>query len=544
MLVKNQFYEARIEGITLEGSGVARVDGFAVFIPLAAPGELVRFKAVKVLRHYAFGLLDRVLSPSPDRISDAEQGCPVYRRCGGCAFRHIRYEAELRVKEDAVRDAFRRLGGFEEAPLPILPSPAVARYRNKAQYPLGRDRDGRITAGFYARNSHRIVPAEDCPLQPAAFSEILRFVLDFLNRNHLSTYEEESGRGDYRHIYLREAPGTGEMMLCMVAARKNPPGAAELAAAVRAAFPAVRSVYLNVNPEKTNVILGKEYRLLAGTPQIVDRFLGKELAISPASFYQVNQPQAQRLYELAFDFAELRGGEHLLDLYCGIGSIGLSASDRIGKLTGVEIVPQAVENARQNAARNGVEAEFFCADASAAAKRLAAGGERPDVIFVDPPRKGCGAEALEAILEMAPPKILMISCNPATAARDCKILCAGGYRLVKYQPVDLFPRTGHVETVVRLSRETNPPMIQVKMEVETGEVKEHPTYKRIQEYVQEKYGFKVHTAYIAEVKRMCGLDMHKAPNAVEQRKHEYHPCPPEKVKAIKDALRHFGLISD
>ena len=452
MIQKNQYLESKIESLTLEGSGVAHADGFALFVPLTAPGDKARIKVVKVLKRYGFGILDEILAPSPDRLPEEEQGCGCYRQCGGCAFRHITYEAELRLKENAVRDAFQRLGGFELSPLPILGAPSVNHYRNKAQYPLGTGKDGKITAGFYARGSHRLVPAVDCPLQPVIFSDILRFVLEFLNTHRLTAYEETTGKGDYRHVYLREAPSTGEIMLCMVASRKNPPKVKELAQRVREAFPAVASVYLNINPDKTNVILGKEYRLLEGKEQITDLFLGKKMAISPASFYQVNQPQAQRLYELAFDFAEFSGEEHLLDLYCGIGSIGLSASDRIGKLTGVEIVPQAVENARQNAKLNGVEAEFFCADASGAAKKLAAEGAKPDVILVDPPRKGCGGPVLEAIFEMAPQKVVMISCNPATAARDCKILAEGGYRLMKYQPVDLFPRTGHCECVAVLKK--------------------------------------------------------------------------------------------
>lgn len=452
MIQKNEFYEAQIEGITLEGSGIARVNGFTMFIPMTAPGDRIRFKAVKVLKHYGFGLLDQVLSPSSDRLPEERQGCGCYRQCGGCAFRHITYEAEQRLKQQSVQDAFQRLGGFELEPLPILGAVQTEHYRNKAQYPLGTNREGKIIAGFYARNSHRIVPMKSCPLQPVIFSDIVQFVLLFLNENHLTAYDEQSGKGIYRHIYLRQVPSTGEIMLCMVAAVKNPPRIQELAVAVQQAFSQVASIWLNVNPAKTNVILGSEYRLLAGKDQITDEFLGKKLAISPASFYQVNQTQAQRLYELAFEFAEFTGKEHLLDLYCGIGSIGLSAADRIGKLTGVEIVPQAVENARQNAAANGIEAEFFCADASGAAKKLAAQGAKPDVILVDPPRKGCGIEVLEAIFAMAPQKVVMISCNPATAARDCKILAEGDYHLIKYQPVDLFPRTGHCECVAVLKK--------------------------------------------------------------------------------------------
>ena len=546
MVSKNQFYEAAIEGMTLEGSGVARVDGFAVFIPLAAPGDFVRFKVVKVLKRYAFGLLDRVLTPSPDRLPEAEQGCPVYRRCGGCAFRHIRYEAERRLKEEAVRDAFRRLGGFELDPLPILAAPETDRYRNKAQYPLGIGPDGRVAAGFYARNSHRIIPAADCPLQPVIFSEIIRFVTDFLTQNRLPVYDEQSGTGVYRHIYLREAPGTGEVMLCLVAACPDPPKAKELAARVRERFPAVVSIWLNVNPARTNVILGERYDLLSGKEQITDLFLGKRLSISPASFYQVNQPQAERLYQLAFDFAGFDGSEHLLDLYCGIGSIGLSAADRISRLTGVEIVPQAVENACFNAAQNGVpRAEFFCADASAAAKRLAAEGARPDVVIVDPPRKGCGREVIEAIFEMGPGRVVMISCNPATAARDCALLAGGGYRLEKYQPVDLFPRTGHVETVVLLSKLNTKQHIEVELnldELDLTSAESKATYDEIKAYVLEKHGLKVSSLYISQVKRKCGLDVGQNYNLSKKEDAKVPQCPPEKEAAIMAALKHFRMI--
>lgn len=314
---------------------------------------------------------------------------------------------------------------------------------------------------------------------------------------------------------------------------------------LREAVPEITGIVLNINRERTNVVLGRELRTLWGNPTIRDTLCRLEFEISPHAFYQVNRTQAEALYNKAAEYAGLTGAETLLDLYCGTGTIGLSMASRAKKLIGAEIIPSAVENARKNAAHNHVtNAEFLCGDAKDAARILYERGERPDVIIIDPPRKGCDAAVISTIAAMRPTRVVYVSCDPATLARDLKQFTAEEYNIEAVTPVDMFPGTAHVETVVLLSRETNPLTVEVRMEVETGEVKEHPTYKRIQEYVQEKYGFKVHTAYIAEVKRMVGLDMHKAPNAVEQRKHEYHPCPPEKVEAIKDALRHFGLIAE
>ena len=356
-------------------------------------------------------------------------------------------------------------------------------------------------------------------------------------------YDYASKRGTIRHIYVRVGEKSGESQLTLISATKKMPKLDVLVERLRAAAPSLTGILLNHNQRDDNVILGDRTDVLWGEPMLEDRLCGHTFLLSPEAFYQVNHAQAERLYACAVDYAGLTGEETVLDLYCGAGTITLALAEHAKTAIGVEIVPEAIENAKRNALRNGMEnTEFFCADAGQAAQRLAKRGI--DVLVVDPPRKGLDATARDAILKMQPPKVVYVSCDPATLARDVAELCGAGYTLEKAQAFDLFPRTFHVETVALLSRETNPLTVEVRMEVETGEVKEHPTYKRIQEYVQEKYGFKVHTAYIAEVKRMVGLDMHKAPNAVEQRKHEYHPCPPEKVEAIKDALRHFGLISE
>ena len=326
---------------------------------------------------------------------------------------------------------------------------------------------------------------------------------------------------------------------------KRLPHEAELVERLRRACPKAVGIVLGENTRRDNVILGERYRTLWGADRLEDVLCGRVFRLSVPSFYQVNHEQAERLYAKAIEYAQLTGEETVLDLYCGAGTITLALASHAKRVLGAEIVPEAIDDARENAARSGVEnAEFFCGDASDVAKKLAQENLRLDVITVDPPRKGLAEDVVESIARMQPERVVYVSCDSATMARDVKRFAALGYRAVRTCAVDLFPRADHVETVALLSRETNPLTVEVRMEVETGEVKEHPTYKRIQEYVQEKYGFKVHTAYIAEVKRMVGLDMHKAPNAVEQRKHEYHPCPPEKVEAIKDALRHFGLISE
>ncbi len=547
MIAKNQSYEVRIEDLTLEGSGVCRIEGFAVFVPMTAPGDVARIKIVKVLKSYGFGILEELMEPSPDRGTDPCGGCGVFRRCGGCAFRHITYEAELRLKDKAVRDAFRRLGRFSVDPLPILGAAETGGYRNKAQYPLTVAAGGDILAGFYARNSHRVIPAEDCPLQPPVFGRILKVILEFLREHRLPVYREESGQGIYRHVYLRQAPSTGKILVCMVAVKRRPPRIQELAQRLAQGFPEIAGVCVNVNPDRTNVILGKRYELVWGSMELKDTLLGVELAVSPAAFYQVNKAQAERLYQLAFGFAEFRGDEHLLDLYCGIGSIGLSAYGQIGRLTGVEVVPEAVENARENARKNGMDrAEFFCADASGAAKRLASEGLRPDVILVDPPRKGCGPEVLDAIAEMAPEKVIMISCNPSTAARDCRILCEKGYALKKYQGVDLFPRTGHVETVVLLSKgEVDSKKIRVEFSLEDmdmSEFQDGATYPQIKEYVLEHTRLKVSNLYISQIKRKCGIGVGKNYNLPKSEDSRQPQCPPEKEKAIREAFKYFGMI--
>ena len=448
---KNDVIRLEITGLTNEGSGVGRHDGMAVFVPMTAKGDIISCRIVKVLKSYAYGRVEELIRPSADRV---ENDCPVFSRCGGCAFRHISYTAELSAKEGFVRDAFERIGGLSPEMLPICGSGEVSGYRNKLQMPLSRDKDGSPVCGFFSERSHAVVPVERCLLQPDIFSEIVAFVMEEAKRLRISVYNEQRHEGVLRHIYLRRGHHSGEICLCLVARRKIPEFM-RLAHSATEKFPQIKGVVLNLNKEKTNVILGDEEVTLLGEPNISDTMCGCGVSISPRSFYQVNTPAAEALYRQAAEFAQ-PDGKLLLDLYCGAGTIGLSMADRAARIIGAEIVPEAVENARANAERNGfTNAEFICADASEAAAALARQGTAPEVIILDPPRKGCDEATLSACAEMAPERIVMISCNAATAARDCRRLSELGYRAQRLRAFDLFPRTTHVECVVLLSKVQN-----------------------------------------------------------------------------------------
>ena len=530
-------YSGTVEGYTSEGQGVVRLDGAVVFVPGTIRGEEIDLRITKVMKTAAAGEAVKIRTPSPERTMPE---CPQFGRCGGCQFQHMSYQEELWAKRRRVEDALRRLGGSDVPIEGILGAKAPLHYRNKSQYPVGAD--GSI--GFYQLRSHRVVPVRRCLIQSELSDATAEAVGTWMRRYKVAPYDEITGKGLLRHIYVR-VNRKGESLCCVVVNGRQVPREPELAALIRAAAPKTVGVVLNTNTRRGNVILGEKYRTLWGQDFLMDTLCGLNFKLSVPSFYQVNRDQAEVLYGKALEYAGLTGEETVLDLYCGTGTITLCLARQARRAIGAEIVAPSIADARENASRNGIiNAEFFYGDASDIAAKLEGEGLRPDVITVDPPRKGLAPEVIASVAGMAPKRVVYVSCDPATLGRDVKFFAGFGYEARRACAVDMFPGTAHVETVVLLSRETNPLTVEVRMEVETGEVKEHPTYKRIQEYVQEKYGFKVHTAYIAEVKRMVGLDMHKAPNAVEQRKHEYHPCPPEKVEAIKDALRHFGLISE
>ena len=453
-LQKNQLLTLRIERLSNDGSGVAHSsEGEAVFVPGTAPGDEAQVRIVKDCGRYAFGILDKLLTPSPDRIP---VDCAVAGPCGGCSLRHLDYAAELRAKQESVADAFRRIGGLDVPVLDALPSPEVDRYRNKVQFPVGRDKDGAPCIGFYAGRTHRIVPCPDCKLQPGVLNDIGNTLCAFFAAHGIQPYDEERGKGLVRHIFLRRGAHSGQIMVCLVCTRPKLPHSDELVALLREKFRDIATILINVNAKKTNVILGEESVTLYGPGFIEDTLCGVPVRLGPLSFYQVNTLAAERLYGVAAEYAQLEPDDVLLDLYCGMGTIGLSMANHCRELIGVEIIPEAIDSAKANAARMGdavaAKSRFFCADAGEAAARLAAEGLRPDVIMLDPPRKGCDEATLSAVVRMAPRRVVYVSCNPSTAARDAAWLGQHGYRAEKVQPVDLFPRTKHVEAIVSLQR--------------------------------------------------------------------------------------------
>ena len=446
---KNQVCTAEITALTSEGNGVCRVDGMAVFVPETAVGDVCEVKIVKVLKSYAYGIVEKIVSPSADRI---ENSCPVYKKCGGCLLRHISYDAECRTKNDIVRDAFQRIGGLSPIFDSFICAEDTEHYRNKAQYPVA-EIDGKAVCGFFAPRSHRIVPVDDCALQPNIFSDILGTVMDYINKKKLSAYNEASNTGTIRHIYLRRGAHSGEIMVCIVVRKDMSRQLSALCRILAEKYSDIKSIIMNINSQKTNVILGDKCVTLWGTDTISDVMCENTVEISPLSFYQVNTVQAERLYAKALEYAAPNRNEVIADLYCGAGTIGLSMAEKAKKIVGVEIIPQAVENAKKNAERNNISnADFYCGDAGKVFGELRKNGCSPDIIVVDPPRKGCSAETIDVIANSAPKKIVMISCNPATAARDAKMLSDNGYSVDKVCGVDLFPRTGHVECVVLMSR--------------------------------------------------------------------------------------------
>ena len=547
-LQKNQILTLRIERLSSDGSGVAHsADGEAVFVPGTAPGDEARVRIVKDCGRYAFGILDELLTPSPDRIP---VDCPVAGPCGGCSLRHLDYAAELRAKQESVADAFRRIGGLEVPVLDILPSPEVDRYRNKVQFPVGVGKNGVPCIGFYAGRTHRIVPCPDCKLQPSVLNEIGNALCAFFAQQGIRPYDEQSGKGLVRHIFLRRGAHSGQIMVCLVCTRAKLPHAEQLCTALRGQFPAISTILLNVNAKNTNVILGSENHILYGPGYIEDTLCGVPVRLGPLSFYQVNALAAERLYGVAAQYAQLTPDDTLLDLYCGMGTIGLSMAEQCRELIGVEIVPEAIESAKANAARMGeavaAKSRFFCADAGQAAPQLAAEGLHPDIVMLDPPRKGCDEATLSAVVCMAPRRVVYVSCNPATAARDAAWLEQNGYHAEKVQPVDLFPRTKHVECVIALSKgEIDSKKVRVEFSLEgidTSGLQKGATYPEIKARVLEQTGLKVSSLYISQVKQKCGLEVRENHHKAKSENTKQPQCPKEKADAIVEALKHFQMI--
>lgn len=444
---KNDELILDITDTTAEGSGVGKYEGMAIFVPLTAVGDKVKTKILKVKKTYAYGKAMEILEPSPDRI---EPDCPVFNKCGGCVYRHINYEAECKLKSNKVYEVIKRIGGVDMKPESILFEENTEHYRNKAQYPVSEEG----LAGFYAFHSHRIIPCNNCLLQPEIFAEIVKNAEDWIKEYNISIYDETKHKGLLRHIYIRRAEVTGEIMFTAVINGDFLPFAKELTEKLKALCGEnLKSVQININKENTNVILGNECKVIYGEAYITDILCGVKVRLSPLSFYQVNRKMAERLYQKAAEYAQPKN-KTVLDLYCGAGTIGLSMAKIAKNIIGVEIVPEAIEDAKFNAELNGIKnTRFICADAAKAAEQLAKEGIQADVVIVDPPRKGCTPELIDTISsKFSPERVVYVSCDPATLARDIKIFTEQGYELKEYTPADLFPRTAHVETVALLCR--------------------------------------------------------------------------------------------
>ena len=537
-LEKNRIYRAHIDGYSSEGLGIARIDGQVVFVHGAIRGEVCDVLVMKVLKNAAFGKIAALVEPSPARrVPD----CPYYGRCGGCDFRHMSYDEELWAKRARVQDALTRIGGAEVTVEEILGAEQPLHYRNKSIYPISPAGE----VGFYRARSHQVVHVEHCLIQKPEADALAQALRDYIARFRVAPYNEATGRGLLRHLYVRTSC-RGESLACLLVNGQRLPHEQELVAMLQAAAPKTCGVVLGENTRRGNAILGDRYRTLWGRDYLTDTLCGLELRLSVPSFYQVNHDQAQRLYEKALEYAGLTGRELAVDLYCGAGTITQVLARRARHVIGGEIVPEAIRDAEESARRNGVgNVEFLCGDASRLAAELRQRGLRPDVICVDPPRKGLAPDVVEAAASMTPGRIVYVSCDPATLARDVARFAPLGYCPVRACAVDLFPGTAHVETICLLSKLQSKEHIEigVKMdELDLTSAESKATYEEIKAYVLEHTGLKASSLYIAQVKHKCGIIECENYNKPKSENAKQPQCPPEKEKAITEALRHFGMI--
>ena len=554
---KNDIVTLEIVDCGTDGEGIGKADGFTVFVKDAVIGDTIMAKIMKAKKNYGYGRLMEILKPSPYRV---EPVCLSARQCGGCQLQAVSYEEQKVFKEKKLRGHLERIGGFTNLPMePLIGMDEPYHYRNKAQFPVGRNKEGKIVTGFYAGRTHAIIENRDCALGIPENKDVLDRVIAHMEKYNIAPYDEVTGKGLVRHIFVRYGFFTGELMVCLIINGQDLPHQRELVEKL-CEIPGMTSISLNMNKKRSNVILGDKVKTIWGKEYITDKIGDISYEISPLSFFQVNPQQTWKLYSKALEYADLHGEETVWDLYCGIGTISLFLAQKAKFVRGVEIVPAAIEDAKRNAQINHIEnVEFFVGKAEEVLPReYEKNGVYADVIVVDPPRKGCDAMLLKTILKMQPKRVVYVSCDSATLARDLRFLCDNGYELKKVCGVDQFPQTVHVETVVLLSHKKPDGHINVKVEFGEGEgkvpldniakraeeykPKERVTYKMIKEYIEAKYGFKVHTAYIAEVKRDLGLPMYDAPNAVEELKQPRKHPTVEKVEAIKDALKHFEVI--
>ena len=553
---KNDLVTVAIEDIGVGGEGIGKVDGYTLFIKDAIIGDVVEAKIVKAKKNYGYARLMNIVTPSENRVE--KPACPMARRCGGCQIQEMKYGAQLSFKEGKVRGNLERIGEVPTELLDKVMQPIVGmeepfHYRNKAQFPIGTDKEGHIITGFYAGRTHSIIPNTDCALGVAVNQKILEIILHFMENNHISAYDEEKHKGLVRHVLIRYGFKTDEIMVCLVMNGGKLPHAEKLVDKL-CEISGMTSITISVNKVKTNVIMGNEIKLLWGQTYITDYIGNVKYQISPLSFYQVNPVQTEKLYGLALDYADLNGNETVWDLYCGIGTISLFLAQKAKQVYGVEIVPQAIDDARNNAKINDItNAEFYVGKAEEVLPEYyreyqeSHGGEtaHADVIVVDPPRKGCEESLLQTIVDMQPEKVVYVSCDSATLARDVKFLRESGYELKIITPVDQFPNTVHVETVVLLSQQKPDDTIEIDLDLDeldatSAELK--ATYQEIKDYVLKEFGLKVSSLYISQVKRKCGIEVGENYNLPKSENARVPQCPKEKEDAIKAALKYYAMI--
>ena len=541
---KNDLVTLEIEDCGIDGEGIGKADGFTVFVKDAVIGDTVTAKIIKAKKNYGYGRLMEVLKPSPYRV---EPKCEFARQCGGCQLQALSYDQQLVFKTNKVKGHLERIGGFTDIPMePIIGMDELFHYRNKAQFPVGRNKEGKIVTGFYAGRTHNIIENRDCALGVAENKEVLDRVIAHMEKYRIEPYNEATGKGLVRHVLIRYGYFTKEVMVCLILNGNKLPKEEQLVKSL-CEIPGMTSITINVNKKHSNVILGEEICLLWGQEYITDRIGDISYQISPLSFYQVNPMQTQKLYAKALEYADLHGEETVWDLYCGIGTISLFLAQKAKFVRGVEIVPAAIENAKENAKLNGLEnTEFFVGKAEEVLPReYKKNGVYADVIVVDPPRKGCDETLLETMIEMNPERIVYVSCDSATLARDLKYLCERGYELRKVCPVDQFGMTVHVETVVLLSQQKPDDTIEIDLDLDeldatSAELK--ATYQEIKDYVLKEFGLKVSNLYISQVKRKCGIEVGENYNLPKSENARVPQCPKEKEEAIKAALKYYAMI--
>lgn len=539
---KNNVYKIEITDVSSDGNGVGNIDGFVVFVPGTVTGDVAEVLIVKVQKSYAYGKPLNIIEPSLHR---KEAVCPVFGKCGGCSLMHIKYDFQLEIKKGIIKNALKRIGGIDKEVGEMIGAESPERYRNKMIFPVGEDASGETVAGFYRERSHDIIPLSDCFLGYEFNRTVIGAVKEYMKEVSIKAYDEKIHQGTIRRIFTRAGTVSGEIMVVISANGDRLPRKEILIEKLLKISDRITSVILNVNTKKTNLVLGDKNIVLFGKETIRDTLCHIEYEISPHSFYQINHAQTERLYGKALEYADITKDSTVMDIYCGIGTISLSAAKQAKAVLGVEIVPQAIEDAKENAVRNGIEnAEFFCADAAELVPELIDKGIRPDVVILDPPRKGSDEKTLSAISLARPERIVYVSCNPATLARDLKFLIGEGYEVQKVCGVDMFPETNHVESVVMLSQLKPDDVVQVELNAEdlaltSAEAK--ATYEEIKTYVKKAFGFKVSSLYIAQVKQKMGLPMGKNYN-VSKKGTRVPLCPPEKEEAILEALRHYKMI--